>query len=545
MRHTDTTLTETPNGTPTAPGDTEIARLKMSNARLMEEIETLRRTRIDLEESRDRYRFFAMAATEGIFVHDNGIAIEMNDAFVDMVGYPRETLIGANMIEMLVMPEDRQRVRRNMISPGCQVYEIKVRSASDKTYPVELRSKPVEMAGRACRVVSVRDISHRKKTERQLIQSQKMEAVGTLAGGIAHDFNNMLAGIQGNVEILRHQLSPNSPHQRRLSIISQIVQRGTKLSGQLLGYARGGQTEIRAIDLNRLVEESLDMFGHAHRHITVTIGLNSSTPRVTGDRTQIEQVLLNLMINAVHAMSSGGELRIETGGVDLDENTERTYEVVPGHYAMLRVQDTGHGMDPETLKQIFEPFFTTKAEGEGTGLGLASTYGIIKNHNGYIDVFSTPGKGTRFDVFLPATRPGDRIEPTPAPDPQNTAETILLVDDEPDFLDVGREILMLLGYQVIATLSRDQAVSRLQEASGTIQLVLMDMIMPGTSAEKAIRQMRDIDPTIPVLLASGYSQDDKAGRELMRLCQGFIQKPFRLTELSRTIRDILREACCE
>ena len=249
----------------------------------------------------------------------------------------------------------------------------------------------------------MRDITHRKKTERQLIQSQKMEAVGTLAGGIAHDFNNMLAGIQGNVEIIRHQISPQSSHQKRLSIISQIVKRGAKLSGQLLGYARGGQTELCEINLNGLVEDTLEMFGHAQGQITIETRLGPDTPIVSGDRTQIEQVLLNLIINAVHAMPEGGHLVIETQDTVLSTRENRKYEIIPGHYAMLSVRDSGHGMDQETQKQIFEPFFTTKAQGQGTGLGLASTYGIVKNHKGYIDVFSEPGEGSQFNVLLPAS----------------------------------------------------------------------------------------------------------------------------------------------
>ena len=517
--------------------------LKDANARLTAEVEARRKAQAALEESRDRYRMFSAVGTEGIIFHDNGTAIEVNDAFVKISECPREEVIGTDVIAAFVMPEDQQRVRQKMASGTSQVYEITARSAAGRVFPAELRSRPGELAGRACRVASIRDITHRKKTERQLIQSQKMEAVGTLAGGIAHDFNNMLAGIQGNVEIIRHQLSPHSPHQRRLSIISQIVQRGSKLSGQLLGYARGGQTEICEIDLNRLVEESLEMFGHANRQISIEIRLSPDLPRTSGDRTQIEQVLLNLIINAVHAMPEGGELRIETGLTDLDAGTDRSYAVVPGWYAMLSVQDTGHGMDPATLKQIFEPFFTTKATGQGTGLGLASTYGIVKNHNGYIDVFSTPGKGARFDVLLPALKRNECIEPVPQAQDAPAKETILLVDDEPDFLDVGRELLVLLGYQVIAVLERSEAIARLSEKAGAIDLVLMDMIMPGPSAETAVRQMREIDPDIPVLLASGYSRDGKVGRDLEQICQGFIQKPFRLAELSRTIREILQGTC--
>ena len=244
-------------------------RLQEANVQLRKEVEERKKTQQELEESRDRYRLFSKASTEGILFHDNGIIIELNDAFADLVECPRDQLIGMDIIRHFVSPEDRRQVQQIISSDDDRIYEITARSATGRTFPVELRSRSGKMAGRPCRVVTVRDITHRKKTERQLIQSQKMEAVGTLAGGIAHDFNNMLAGIQGNVEIIRHQISPQSAHQKRLSIISQIVQRGAKLSGQLLGYARGGQTELCEINLNGLINDTLEMFGHAHKQITI------------------------------------------------------------------------------------------------------------------------------------------------------------------------------------------------------------------------------------------------------------------------------------
>jgi nitrogen-specific signal transduction histidine kinase/ActR/RegA family two-component response regulator len=388
-------------------------------------------------------------------------------------------------------------------------------------------------------VVTVRDITHRKKTERQLIQSQKMEAVGTLAGGIAHDFNNMLAGIQGNVEIIRHQISPQSSHQKRLSIISQIVQRGAKLSGQLLGYARGGQTELCEINLNGLVEDTLEMFGHTHGQVTIETRLSSDTPGTSGDRTQIEQVLLNLIINAVHAMPTGGRLVIETHATVLGPKEKRDYEIIPGRYAMFSVRDTGHGMDKETQKQIFEPFFTTKAQGQGTGLGLASTYGIVKNHKGYIEVFSEPGAGSQFNVLLPASRSTDGTAGVNDAETEKGSEIILIVDDEPDFLDVSRELLILLGYTVITAGDSDEAIARFEEQAGKVKLVIVDMIMPGAAVDGTIHRFREIDPSVPVLLSSGYSQNGEAARKLVQSCDGFIQKPFRLASLSKKIRELL------
>ncbi|WP_319409316.1 PAS domain S-box protein [uncultured Desulfosarcina sp.] len=517
-------------------------RLQEANERLEKEVAERKKIQQALEESRDRYRQLSKASTEGILFHDNGILIEFNDAFADLVECPRKELIGMDIIRHFVSTDDQEQVQRKLASDDDQIYEITARSATGRTFPAELRSRSGELAGRPYRVVTVRDITHRKKTERQLIQSQKMEAVGTLAGGIAHDFNNMLAGIQGNVEIIRHQLSPQSPHQKRLSIISQILQRGAKLSGQLLGYARGGQTELCEINLNRLVEDTLEMFGQAHHQITIETRLSPDTPSVSGDRTQIEQVLLNLIINAVHAMPTGGQLAIETHVTVLSAKEKREYEIIPGRYAMLSVRDTGHGMDQETQKQIFEPFFTTKAQGQGTGLGLASTYGIVKNHKGYIEVFSEPGLGSQFNVLLPMSDRADKTAGLVDAMTGKGSETIMIVDDEQDFLDMGRDMLVLLGYTVITAGNSQEAIARFQEQAGKVKLVIVDMIMPGPAVDDTIRRIKEIDPSVPVLLSSGYSQDGEGARKLMLRCNGFIQKPFRLASLSKKVRELLGSA---
>ncbi|BBO86413.1 hypothetical protein DSCO28_69790 [Desulfosarcina ovata subsp. sediminis] len=520
----------------TATVQAQNAQLQESNRRLKKEMAERKAAEQALKESRDRYRLYSMASTEGILFHANGIAIEVNDALAKLCETPREQLIGMDILHHFVSPEDIESVKRKMAANDGYVYEITALTPSGQRFPAELRSWPGELSGRPCRVVSIRDIRQRKKTERQMIQSQKMEAIGTLASGIAHDFNNMLAGIQGNVEIIRHQLSDRSPHQKRLAFISKIVQRGARLSGQLLGYARGGQTEISLIDLNHLVRESLEMFSHAHRQIDIETRLSSDRPTINGDHTQIEQVLLNLVINAVHAMPTGGRIHIETSTTVLTASDDRDYEIVPGRYAMLSVRDTGHGMDADTRKKIFEPFFTTKPEGQGTGLGLASAYGIVKNHKGYIDVFSKPGAGSQFNVLLPSAQAALQPNPKPEPHAQESAETILLIDDEPDFLDVGRDMLILLGYQVVTATDMTEAEKRLQSADGTVKTVILDMAMPGPGAEMTVTRLRQQAPTVPLLLTSGYGRNGDTVRKLMPYCQGFIPKPFRLTELSNAIR---------
>ena len=516
--------------------------LKEANEKLKAEIAQREKVQQELQESRNRYRLLSEASTEGILFHENGIMIEVNDAFAELVECPRQRLIGMDVIENFIALEDQERVRRRVDSEDERPYEITGRSATGRTFPVELRALLGEFAGRRCRVVTVRDITNRKKTERKLIQSQKMEAVGTLASGIAHDFNNMLAGIQGNVEILRRQASDGDPQRKRMDIICQIVERGAKLTKQLLGYARGGQEEVREINLNRLIEGTLEMFGRAQRHIVMKTRMDPDTPRVKGDPTQIEQVLLNLMINAVHAMPDGGQLFIETAATQLSRNESRVYEVVPGRYALLSVRDTGKGMDRETQKQIFEPFFTTKERGEGTGLGLASTYGIVKAHKGYIEVYSEPGEGSQFNVLLPASDGTETAEVADEPAVETGTGTLMIVDDEPDFLDVGREMLELLGYTVIPAASSEEALERFSSAPGSVQLIILDMIMPGPPVSETIRRLREIDGSVPVLLASGYSQDAEAVRHSLTMCSGFIQKPFRMVSLSRKIKAIFKDA---
>ena len=489
-------------------------------------------------EIRDRYRLFSEVTTEGILFHDNGIAIEANEAFVDLVGSSHDQIIGKNIIDQFVSATDRDWVRQIIASNEELLYEATACSSGGRAFPVEIRSRPGNLGGRPCRVVCVRDISHRKKTERQLIQSQKMEAIGTLASGVAHDFNNMLAGIQGNVEVIRHQLSPKSLHQKPLKLIGQIVERGAKLTGQILGYARSGQSELTDIKLNHLVEETLDMFGSANKKVEIQTRLNAGTPEIQGDPTQIEQVLLNLMINAIQAMPMGGTLTIETRPTVLSSDIKRPYEIVPGDYARIVVQDTGHGMDPKTQKLIFEPFFTTKAKGEGTGLGLASTYGIIKNHKGYIDVTSEPGVGSRFSILLPASLNAQKVPPEEIA-VEKEADTILMVDDETDFLLLGHQMLGLLGYRPLTAKNCEEALSFFKQSGDKIHLVIMDMIMPDSDVDDTIRKIRQINSSVPILLSSGHSQDGEIGRRLMQLSDGFIQKPFRLASLSNKIKELI------
>jgi CheY-like chemotaxis protein len=368
-----------------------------------------------------------------------------------------------------------------------------------------------------------------------------MEAIGTLAGGIAHDFNNLLMGTQGNISLMLLDIDSSHPHYERLKNIEKQVQSGSKLTSLLLGYARKGKYEVKPVDLNELVEETSDTFGRTRREITIHQELAEDLFAIEADQTQIEQVLLNLFVNAGDAMSGGGDLILKTMNTTHDEMKGKLYDPKPGDYVLLTVTDTGIGMDKETMERIFDPFFTTKEMGRGTGLGLASAYGIIKGHGGYIEVDSKEGQGATFSIYLPAS--GKKV-----PKPVKTSDqlikgtgTVLLVDDEEVILEVGKELLEGMGYQVLTAKDGKEAIEVYKKNLDEIDIVLLDMVMPNMGGGDAYDRMKEINPDIKALLSSGFSIDGEASEILERGCNGFIQKPFTMKGLSGKIMEILEK----
>jgi signal transduction histidine kinase len=377
--------------------------------------------------------------------------------------------------------------------------------------------------------------------QKKLSESDKFRALGLMASGVAHDFNNLLMGIQGNTSLMLLDIESSHPHHERLKNIEQSVQTGAELTRQLLGFTRGGKYEIKPTDLMELMEKTSRMFAPTKKEIRIFTKYQKGIWSVKVDQAQIEQVLLNLYVNAWQAMPSGGDLYLQTENVTLDKEFVRAIDIKPGKYVKMSVIDNGVGMDETTRKRIFDPFFTTKEMGRGTGLGLASAYGIIKNHGGYINVSSEKGEGTTFNIYLPVTKEKIVEEKKPSEKLLRGKEMVLLVDDEGMILEVGKEMLAKMGYEVLTASSGKKALEIYGKKKDQIGIVILDMIMPEMGGGETYDKMKRINPGIKALLSSGYSINGQATEILKRGCNAFIQKPFSVINLSLKLREILNK----
>ncbi|MEW6260059.1 MAG: PAS domain S-box protein [Thermodesulfobacteriota bacterium] len=470
-----------------------------------------------------------------------------NAAFANVFGWSMEELQGRRVP---FVPESERAVTLSKIrelyetgQPG--ILETRRLTKEGRTLDVLISAALIRDAegNTEGMVACFLDLTEKKRLEAELLQAQKMEAIGTLAGGIAHDFNNLLMVIQGNVSLMMLDLSPDHPIMRRLEDISRNVQQGADLTRQLLGFAKGGKYDARSIDVNKLIREHDVVFQRTNKGHTIEEDLASDLPAITADRGQMEQVLMNLYINAVQAMPDGGTISIATTCEIIDTRKASGFKVQPGRYVCIRIRDTGIGMDEKTQQRIFEPFFTTKEKGRGTGLGLASVYGIVRHHGGFIEVESEPTKGTTFYIFLPASDapPADDLEPseqTITLQKARIARTILLVDDEPMVRDVGNQLLKHMGYEVIEAEGGQQAIERYAAERGRIDGVILDMIMPGMPGGAVFDRLKEMDPDVRVILSSGYSIDGEAQAILDRGCRGFLQKPFTIKQLTEALEQL-------
>jgi PAS domain S-box-containing protein len=498
-----------------------------------------------LRESEALFRLAFRTSPDSINLNrlDDGRFIDINDGFTNIMGYTRQEVMGRSSLSLNIWKhaEDRMRLVEGLRKTGSVENLESQFVRKDGSVVIGLMSARVLRINDEDVILTItRDITERSKMEQQLRQAQKFEAIGTLAGGVAHDFNNLLMGIQGRASLMAADLGPDHTYREHVEAIEAYVRSATHLTRQLLGFARGGKYEVKPLDINELVRGTASMFGRTHKELSIHIKTQPKPLVAEVDRRQIEQVLLNLFVNAWQAMPDGGNIYLETATVDLDAAACEAHGVEPGRYGRISVTDTGAGIKKSLQPRIFDPFFTTKEKDRGTGLGLASAYGIIKNHKGIISVYSEVGQGTTFNIYLPTSDQEVFTEEPIEAALIGGSETILLVDDEAIILEVGKAMLEKLGYRVVIADGGEQAIDAVQRKGSAISLIVLDMMMPGMDGGKTFDRIREIAPDIPVLLSSGYSINGKAKEIIERGCNGFIQKPFNLSELSQKIRRIVK-----
>ena len=502
-------------------------------------------------EERIRLATAVEQAAESVIISDRrGTIHYVNPAFARLSGFSSEDIVGKNFRILKSESHDETFYREmwQKISSGTAwAGRISNKMKDGSLRQFETTISPIrDKNGVIVNFVSVnRDVTQEVALEAQLFQAQKMEAVGTLAGGIAHDFNNLLQVIQGYTEVLQGEVSRNKPGFEALEKIHRSAKRGADLTRQLLTFSRKVQSERRPLDLNREVEQVKRLLERTiPKMIEIELYLSESPAVVSADPIQVEQAIMNLAVNAKDAMPEGGKIVIETEKVKLDEQFCKTHlGARPGEYVLLSISDTGHGMDREILEHVFEPFYTTKDVGKGTGLGLAMVYGIVKNHEGYILCYSEISTGTTFKIYLPALeQSGQRQKPDETKDLfKGGDETILLVDDEEYLRDLGVELLTDAGYHVLTATDGEEGLELYRKEQKNIDLIILDLVIPGMGGKKCYEEILRISPKAKILIVSGYSANGPGKAALEAGARGFVGKPFDVSHLLETIREILDE----
>jgi PAS domain S-box-containing protein len=494
----------------------------------------------------------------GVIEWNRDLKVEYwNPAAEKIFGYTKDEVLGKSAFELIVpenISNEVSEVWKNLLSKKESFfYTNENRTSSGKIITCEWTNTPlVNDEGEVTGIMSmanditskVRSEDDKQKLLEQLAQAQKMESIGQLAGGIAHDFNNMLSGIMSAADLLHNRNLSYEDQTYFLDLIMSASTRAADLTSKLLTFARKGSKVRKAVDLTKVVTDTIAILKRTlDKKIAITFESNAAETTVMADESIIQNVFMNMGINAGHAMPDGGTLSYILKNRLLDEQYCRSssYDVKPGNYLELTIRDTGCGMPPEIMKRIFEPFFTTKEPGKGTGLGLAEAYGTIQDHHGAIDVSSKVNNGTEFRIYLPVAENPSLSEKQTEPEVIFGSGTIMLVDDEEVVRNSLEKLLKRLGYTVCTAVDGVQAVELFKKMHPSIDLVILDMIMPGMNGQEAFKNFRSIKPDIPVILSSGFSKEEYVLNMLKNGLAGYVRKPFRLTELSQLVAKIMQE----
>ncbi|MCL4300245.1 MAG: response regulator [Anaerolineae bacterium] len=558
---------------------------RKTKAQLIQELTDLRQQMAQLEaayqrldtawhESDERFRHWSEATFEGVAFHEHGQILEANPKLAEIFGYELPEFIGKQISE-LIAPESRDQVLTKTLSGTQEAYEAVGLRKDGVVFPIEISEKTIPYEARTAKILVVRDTTEQKRAkaaykqaviyahelraeinerkraealrnelEQQFRQVQKMEAIGRLAGGVAHDFNNLLTAIMGYTAMAADTLPPDHAAHPDLEGIQKTAQRAANLTRQLLAFARRQIIEPRVLNLNDLILNVEKMLRRLiSEDIKLTALLAPDLAPLKADPGQLEQILLNLVVNARDAMPNGGELIIETANVSLDHDYARRHaEVTPGEYVLLAVSDTGIGMTEEVKARLFEPFFTTKEVGKGTGLGLATCFGIVKQNEGHIRAYSEVGVGTTFKIYLPQVEgvATPLVRPEPIDILAQGTETILLAEDEITVRDLAAQSLRQQGYTVLEATDGLEALELAQsQPQNEIHLLLTDMIMPRLGGANLAEQLRTTRPQLKVLFMSGYTDSTIIRYGLPQTGSAFLQKPFSPRRLIRKVREVL------
>ncbi|MCL4476757.1 MAG: PAS domain S-box protein [Nitrospirae bacterium] len=485
-------------------------------------------------------------ANDGIMIMNrDGIILNVNQKACDIHGFDRDTLIGTN-IKLLETQENldsyKERLER-ILNGEALLFETRHYRRDGNKVSLEISSKAIAVEGITYVQSFQRDITEKKRLQEQLFQSQKMESIGILAGGIAHDFNNILSAILGHAELLHEFSNLDDAGKEKVRIIENGARKAGQMISKLLSFARKGSFETVPLNLNDIVKDTVDLLERmmTKKNVAIKMEIDHTLPSIEGDANQLEQVVMNIMVNAGDVMPNGGVITVATSSVDLERDAGSIHPLLaPGKYVVLKISDTGPGIPEEIRDKIFDPFFTTKGPGKGTGLGLAMVYGIVKEHQGVIDVRTKLGRGATFEIYLPMS--GKLIPRLERPFVSSMAgrEKVLVVDDEEDIVSFIKDVLESQGYKVLATTNPVYALDIFKEIKDTIDLVISDIIMPLVNGRELIRHFKLIKPSVRILAISGYEAGiiDKKDKDI----NAFIRKPFEGIYLLSVVRRVLDAA---